>query len=54
MPYEEALAHLDLARSAPAHSNARAEHAARAEHMLKQLGCPLDLKRARQLLEASE
>jgi serine/threonine protein kinase len=51
MPYDEALAHLDLARSAPPHSSERAEHAACAEHMLKQLACPLDLERARQLRE---
>ena len=54
MPYDEALAHLDLARIAPAHSSTRAEHAARAEQMLKQLACPLDLERARQLLDARD
>jgi hypothetical protein len=50
MPYDEALAHLDLARSAAPLSSERTEHAARAEQMLKRLDCPLDLERARQLL----
>jgi hypothetical protein len=49
MPHDEALAHLDLARSAPPHSPARVAHAAHAERMLEQLACPLDLERARDL-----
>ncbi|HEU4576765.1 MAG TPA: protein kinase [Polyangiaceae bacterium] len=53
MPYDEALAQLDLARVAAPHSSERTEHAARAEQMLKQLACPLDLERARRLLEES-
>jgi hypothetical protein len=54
MPYDEALAVLDLARIEPPHSSGRAEQATRAEQMLKQLACPLDLERARQLRDARD
>jgi eukaryotic-like serine/threonine-protein kinase len=49
MPYDEALAHLELARLEPPRSAPRDQHLSDAERMLEKLGCPFDLERARRL-----
>jgi tetratricopeptide (TPR) repeat protein len=49
MPYDEALAHLDLALLERPRSAPWDHHLSHAERMLEKLGCRFDLERARQL-----
>ena len=50
MPYDEALARLDLAALDAPGVAAREQHLRSAADLLEQLGCRLDLERARRML----
>lgn len=53
MPHDEALARLDLAALDAPGTAAREQHLRGAEELLEQLGCRLDLARARRMLDGS-
>jgi hypothetical protein len=53
MPYDEALARLDLAAHDAPRTAAREQHLQAASDRLQQLGCRFDLARARRMLDGS-